>query len=135
VIHYETKDGAPVIRKGNALLAAELPGELAMYAAWALEALRRPMFDRIGYLGGGTAVMPRLLQTRALLHDVFEIEPTICGRLRLLYPWLQVICGDWRETIGGRRYNALVYDIPGPVPRAELEADYLLPGGILFCST
>jgi len=130
---YAIQVGCAVIRRGLQTLAAEFPGELAMYARWALAAIAHGPVDSIGYIGGGTAVMPRLLKHRARHHTVYEIEPVIVTTLRVMYPWLNVIEGDYRDTLR-THHDIIIYDLPGPVPIAQLHA-HLNPNGLLAHST
>ena len=111
---------------GNGLLADDSKDTLARSAEFAMEA--GPLTGRsIAWIGGGLCVGPRLFAIAECKQVVYEIEPA----LKEFCPdGIEFIPGDWWETISGR-YDVIVYDLGGPVPRETL-ALFLAPGGVIL---
>jgi hypothetical protein len=79
----------------------------------------------VAWIGGGMCIGPRLFD--GAVQTVYEILPA----LKTFCPeGVQFVPGDWRNTLTGK-FDVIVYDIGGEVPREEL-AKFLAAGGLIL---
>lgn len=114
------------IRKGGTYLCGEDIDTYARAARFAIDAASLTG-KRIAWIGGGLCVGPRVFAIADCRQTVYEIEPSLhefCPADVTFIP------GDWRDTISGR-FDIVIYDLGGDVPRDDLVA-HLNPGGIIL---
>ena len=112
-----------VIKDGVQIASDEL-GDLG-YFAGNLLAIREAGIHSgsVAHIGGGLCCLARMMGP-AYQHTVYEIEPAL---EEFCPEGVTFIPGDWRDTISGK-YDVIVYDLGGEVPREELSG-HLNPGG------
>jgi hypothetical protein len=81
----------------------------------------------VAHIGGGLCLLPTALSiVPGIDQTVYEKE----GCLSIFCPKeIRFVAGDWRDTIKGR-FDLIVWDLPDPCPREELEG-FLTPDGII----
>ena len=81
----------------------------------------------VAWIGGGFCIGPRVFAIADCSQTVYEIEPSLqefCPK------GIEFIPGDWKDTIKGK-YDVIIFDLGGEVPRADL-AKNLNAGGIIL---
>lgn len=119
-------DGDMVITDDRGCIAAADQDCYARAARFALDAA--PFAGKsVAWIGGGLCIGPRLFAIGDCGQAVYEIEPALeefCPKGVTFIP------GDWRDTISGR-FDVVIFDLGGEVPREEL-AKFLTPSGCIL---
>lgn len=122
VQHYS--NGYKVLIKGKwherKEFAWESPDLMEKYARTALSLMDEK--GRVGFIGAGTCVTPRLISGSNLQIDIYEIEKDIIDLAKKTYSgsdqW-NFIHGDYKEKLSGF-YDIIVYDLVEPIDKGIL---------------
>ena len=118
--------GARFIKRGGVYLCGEDLDTFARAARFAIDV--GPLTGRtVAWIGGGLCVGPRVFAIASCVQVVYEIEQSFA---EFCPGGVKFIGGDWRDTIGGR-FDVIIYDLGGDVPRESL-TPHLNPGGIIL---
>ena len=115
--------GSRFVRKGAVYLCGEDDSSYALAARFAIAA--ETLTDKtVAWIGGGLCVGPRLFAVSSCKQTVYEIEQSLD---EFCPEGVTFVGGDWRDTFAGK-YDVIVFDIGGDVPRETLSR-HLNPGG------
>jgi hypothetical protein len=119
--------GYRIVVRGRTELVCDESGDT--HAAAAKYAIAAGDLDGrlVAWIGDGFCVGPKVFAIADCLQAVYELEPSFA---EFCPAGIRFVPGDWRDTIGGK-FDVIVYDLGGEVPRAEL-SKFLAPGGVIL---